>query len=118
MLNIERRNLGPVSLLNLEGNVVIGETGALHDIVQSLPPTSSVVLDLSRVRLVDAHGLGVLLQVREQSRARGMELQFTNVSNQLREVFRITRLDAVFQIRSGVEFFSLPARQRRTLVAA
>ena len=117
MLNVERRNLGTVSLLNLDGNVVIGETGPLHEIVQTLPAASSVVMDLSRVRMVDAHGLGVLLQLREQSQARGMQLELTNVSNQLRELFRITRLDSVFQIRSGVEFFPLPAR-RLALVAA
>jgi anti-anti-sigma factor len=118
MLNVERRNLGTVSLLNLDGNVVIGETGPLHDLVQTLPPASSVVMDLSRVRMVDAHGLGVLLQLREQSQARGMQLELTNISNQLRELFRITRLDSVFQIRSGVGYLPLPARQRLTLVAA
>ncbi len=118
MLNVERRNLGTVSLLNLDGNVVIGETGPLHDIVQSLPSTTSVIMDLSRVRMVDAHGLGVLLQLREQSQARGMQLELTNVSDQLRELFRITRLDSVFRIHSGVEFFPLPARRRLSLVAA
>ena len=118
MLNVERRNLGTVSLLNLDGNVVIGETGPLHDIVQTLPPASSVVMDLSRVRMVDAHGLGVLLQLREQSQARGMQLELTNISNQLRELFRITRLDSVFQIRSGAEFFARRPTARQTLVAA
>jgi len=118
MLNVERRNLGTVSLLNLDGNVVIGETSALHDIVQNLPSTTSLMLDLSRVRMVDAHGLGVLLQLREQSEARGMHLELTNVSNQLREVFRITHLDSVFPIRSAVDYFPVPAMARQTLVAA
>jgi anti-anti-sigma factor len=118
MLNVQRKNLGNVSLLNLDGNVVIGETDPLRDVVQTLPSADSVILDLSGVSLVDAHGLGMLLQLREEAQARDMRFELMNVSNQLREVFRITRLDAVFQIRHGVPFFVLPATPRRPRVAA
>jgi hypothetical protein len=41
-----------------------------------------------------------------------------NVSNHLREVFRVTHLDAVFHIRCGVEFLQIPASARRTSIAA
>jgi anti-sigma B factor antagonist len=118
MLNVERKNLGNVSLLNLDGNVVIGETDPLRDVVQTLPSTDSVILDMSGVSLVDAHGLGMLLQLREQAQSREMRLELMNVSEQLREIFRITRLDAVFAIRSGVRSFVLPAIARRPRVAA
>ena len=118
MLNVQRRNLGNVSLLNLDGNVLIGETDPLREIMQSVPSTSAVILDLSRVALVDAHGLGVLLQLREQARARGVQLELMNVGNHLRELFRMTHLDSVFPIRSGVEFFPLCETTRRTRVAA
>ena len=105
MLNVQHKNLGTVSLLNLDGNVLIGETEGLREIMQTLPSTSAVVLDFSRVSLVDAHGLGVLLQIREQAQFKGMKLEFVNVRSQLRELFRMTRLDSVFQIRSGFEIF-------------
>jgi anti-anti-sigma factor len=118
MLNVHRKNIGNVSLLNLDGNVVVGETDPLRDAVQALPSTDSVVLDLSQVSLVDAHGLGMLLQLREQAQAKDMRFELMNVSNQLRELFRITRLDTVFQIRPGYEFFLLPAPPRRSQVAA
>jgi len=118
MLNVQRRNLGNVSLLNLDGNVLIGETEPLREIMQTLPSTPAVILDLSRVALVDAHGLGVLLQLREQAQAKGIQLQLMNVGNQLRELFRMTRLDSVFQIRTGVEFFPLAEMGRRSRVAA
>lgn len=118
MLNVERKNLGTVSLLNLDGNVVIGETDTLRDVVETLPSNSSVVLDLSHVSLVDAHGLGVLLHVREQAQARDMRLELLNVNEHLRELFRITHLDGVFQIRCGVEFLQMPATARHTPIAA
>jgi anti-anti-sigma factor len=118
MLNVQRNDLGTVSLLNLDGNVVIGETDTLRDVVETLPSTSSVVLDLSHVTLVDAHGLGVLLHMREQAEARDMHLELMNVGSHLRELFRITHLDAVFHIRCGVEFLQVPASARRPLIAA
>ena len=105
MLNVQRKNLGNVSLLNLDGNVLIGDTDGLREIMQTLPSTSAVVLDFSRVALVDAHGLGVLLQLREQAQSKGMKLEFVNVRSQLRALFRMTRLDSVFQIRSGFVMF-------------
>jgi anti-sigma B factor antagonist len=105
MLNVEQKNLGTISLLNLEGQFVIGETDGLRETMQALPPSSSVVLDLSHVKTIDAHGLGVMLQLREQAEATGASFELMNVSESLRELFRITRLDAVFQFHNGVEPF-------------
>jgi anti-anti-sigma factor len=116
MLNVQRKNLGNVSLLNLDGNVLIGETDSLREIIQTLPSTSSVILDFSRVSLVDAHGLGVLLQLREQAQTRGMKLELMNVGNHLRELFRMTHLDSVFQIRSRI--FPMSVMTHGTRVAA
>ena len=109
MLNVESKNLGAVSLLNLEGNFVVGETDALRDVIQDLPVTRTVILDLSHVSLVDAHGLGVMLQLREQAHTRHMRFELMNVSDPLREILQITRLDSVFQIRSGVQLFPVAA---------
>ena len=118
MLNVERKNLGTVSLLNLDGNVLIGATDTLRETMQTLPSSTSVILDLSHVALVDAHGLGVLLQLREQALARGMQFELMNPGDHLRELFRMTHLDSVFRIRSAFEFFPMPALSRRTRVAA
>ena len=118
MLNVQRKNLGTVSLLNLDGNVVIGQTETLRDVFQTLPPSSSVILDLSHVTLLDAHGLGVLLHLREQAQARDMQLELANIGAHLREIFRITRLDSVFQISTGVEYLPVRATLRRIPVAA
>lgn len=118
MLNVERKNLGNVSLLNLDGNVLIGETDSLREIMQNLPSTSAVILDLTHVSLVDAHGLGVLLQLREQAQAKGMQMELVNVGKHLREVLRMTHLDSVFPVRSSVDFFRLEAWACRNRVAA
>jgi anti-anti-sigma factor len=117
MLNIKLRNPGNASVLSLDGNIMIGETDTLRDVIQGLPSARSVTLDMSGVALVDAHGLGVLLQLRQQALARNMRFELINVSSQLRELFRITRLDSVFRINAGV-VLPLPATARQIPVAA
>lgn len=108
MLNVTGKNSGRVTVLNLEGQVMIGKTDKLRDAVQSLPQTSSVILDLSRVTLIDAHGIGVILQLREKSQAKGASFQLVNVNRPLRQVFQITHLDTVFGIDSGAEYVAQP----------
>jgi anti-anti-sigma factor len=94
MLNVNPQNLGIVSLLKLDGNILIGETDSLRDVVPTMPSSGSVILDLSRVTMVDAHGLGVLLQLREQATARDMKFELMNISPQLREILIFPQLVA------------------------
>jgi anti-anti-sigma factor len=118
MLNVQHRHLGTISLLNVEGQFVVGQTDVLRDVMQTLPPSSSVILDLSNVTVVDAHGLGVMLELREQAQATGGELKLTNVRDSLRELLRITRLDSVFHLKHRLEFLPPATISHWTRVAA
>ena len=118
MLKVHARNLGTVTVLCLQGQIVIGDTETLRNSVQSLSETSAVILDLARVTTVDAHGLGVMLELREQTLQRAIRFELMNVSNRLSWVLEITRLDSVFQITSGIEFFPPVTRDSQTRVAA
>jgi len=118
MLKVHAKNLGTATVLCLQGHIVIGDTETLRNVVQSLSETSSVILDLTRVTTVDAHGLGVMLELREQMLERGIRFELMNVSKPMSRVLEITRLDTVFQITSGVEFFPQVSRESRARVAA
>src|SRR4030095_13200333 len=118
MLNVHIKNLGSVAILSVQGHVVIGQTEILRNAVQSLPETNGLILDLQSVNIIDAHGLGVLLELRERSLARGMCFELMNVSKPLREILRITRLNTVFQINPGIEFFPWALFARRPRVVA
>jgi anti-sigma B factor antagonist len=113
MLNVYAKNLGNVAVLCLQGQIVAGETETLRNVVDSLGNRSAMVLDLARVTTVDAHGLGVMLELRERANAKGIRFQLMNISNPLSRVLEITRLDTVFQITSGVEFFPTMSRDLR-----
>jgi anti-anti-sigma factor len=118
MLKVHAKNLGTATVLCLQGHIVIGDTETLRSVVQSLSETSAVILDLARVTTVDAHGLGVMLELRERTLGRGIRFELMNVSESMSWVLEITHLDSVFQITSGVEFFPQVSREPRARVAA
>ena len=116
MLEVHAKNLGTVAVLCLQGQIVNGETEILREAVHSqaiVSGVSAVILDLGRVTTVDAGGLGVLLELREQAQSKGVRFELMNVTKWVRRVLELTRLDSVFQITSGVEFFPAVSHSRR-----
>ena len=116
MLKINAKNLEKITIVTLQGEIETAQTEILEGVEQSLSETSAVILDLARVSRIDAHGLGVLLELREQAQTRGIRFELMNVSKFLRGVLEMTHLDAVFQITSEVEFFRAAAAERRPSV--
>lgn len=112
MLKVNVRNLGNVTVLCLQGQIVIGETESLREAVHSLSGGSSVILDLARVNIVDAHGLGVMLELREHAEEKGIRFELMNLTKWVSRVLEISCLDSVFQITSAVEFFPAMSRNR------
>jgi len=118
MLQIHAKNLGNVAILSLQGQIVTGETEILRNAVSALSEVCAIKLDLARVTTVDAGGLGVMLALREQVQAKGMRLELMNVNKRVVMVLKLTRLDTVFQITSGVEYFpAVLSNQRAASVA-
>ena len=117
MLKIHAKKLDAVKVLSLEGQIINGKTELLR-VAQSTAGTSDMILDFSNVTIVDAHGLGVLLQLREQTLAQGIRFKIINVSKPLNRIFEITRLNTVFEINSGIEILPQRAPLHRVPVAA
>jgi len=112
MLKVHARNLGNVAFLCMHGQIVNGEAETLRKAVYSQSDVSTVVLDLAQVSTVDAGGLGVMLELREQVQAKGISFKIMNVSKLVGQVLEVTRLDSVFEVTSGVEFFPAVSRRR------
>ena len=118
MLKINARNLETVAVLSLQGRIVNGDTEILRNAVRLQLPSSAVILDLAQVTTVDAHGLGVLLDLRAQVMANGARFKLMNVNQPLSRIFEITRLDSVFEISSRSEIYQPVPCERRVPVAA
>ena len=116
MLNVHAKKLETVAVLGLYGRIINGETEKLRQAVRNVSGATAIILDLKGVTTVDAHGLGVLIDLRQRTLAKGARFELMNVSQPLRRIFEITRLDSVFDITYGVEFFPAVARARRVPV--
>ena len=118
MLKINTKKLGAVKVLGLEGQIICGDTDTLRSAVQSMSDPSDIILDLSNVSVVDAHGLGVLLELREQAMSRGLRFELMNVSSRFNRILEITRLNTVFDIKPRMGLFAGMARAQQLPVAA
>ena len=108
MLKVHTRKSGNVTVLCVQGRIVRGETDALRNAVLSGADASAMVLDLGRVSLIDAGGLGVMLELRRHLESQGIEFRLRNVTKLVRQVLEITRLDSVFEISSESELRQIP----------
>jgi len=97
MLKVVTRKFGGVAILGLQGRVVNGGTDELSEAIRSQSNANVLVLDLAQVELIDAKGLGVLLELREFAQSRGIEFRLMNVNRLVQQVLELTRLDSVFE---------------------
>lgn len=107
MLKVRVENLGQIAILHIHGHIVIGpEIDVLRKSVPSQTGASVVVLDLKRVSRIDARGLGLLLELREQLQSNGVEFRLMNVGSLVQQILRMTCLDSVFEISREEEIRS------------
>ena len=98
MLEVQIKKLGNLSLFCVRGKIVRGETDQLRSAVLAQDDASVVVLDLAGVNTIDASGLGLMLELREQTELKGIEFRLENVTKLVWRILEITKLDSVFKI--------------------
>ena len=113
MLKVQTKNLEAVAILSLSGQIVTGETESLTTAVRSVRGVRAVILDLTQVDIIDAGGLGVLLQLRERAQTEEISFKLMNASKWVSRVLQVSHLDSVFQVASTVEIFPAGSQQRR-----
>jgi anti-sigma B factor antagonist len=106
MLRVHTRVLGKTAVLRVEGRIVNGETVALRSAIESQAFVDLIILDLARVNTIDAHGLGVMLELREQTQSKGIAFKLMNVTKPVDQLLEITRLNTVFEVISRAEFLT------------
>ena len=113
MVKIHAKNLGRFTILCLQGRIVIGATEALRNAVRFQVGVSTLVLDFAKVSMIDAAGLGVMLQLRKETQSKSIGFKLMNLTEPISQVLEITRLNSVFEVTSAAELLSgaTPGRQ-------
>jgi anti-sigma B factor antagonist len=100
-LKMTERKLDGISVLDLEGRIVLGEeSSALRERVKSLlgKGTKKVVLNMGQVSYIDSAGLGALVAAYTSAKNQGAMLKLVNLGSKFREVLQVTKLLTVFDV--------------------
>ena len=114
-MQIEELSVGDIVVLAVSGEMTLdlGGRSVLKDKVRSLlgQGRRRLLIDLKNVSRVDSAGLGELVQASfVTSKDAGASLKLMNLTDNLKELLRSTRLDSVFEICDNAEtaFSSFP----------
>ena len=106
MLNITVESARGMVTVRCQGRLVRGhETALLCAVIQQ--HGQDLILDLSGVTAIDAAGIGALVSLH----AAGTYLSLVDPSETVRQVLRLTSLDAVFEV-SESEWSEEPVAER------
>lgn len=91
---------GDAVFLNVGEQLVIRGRQDLRDAVvgELEKGERKFVIDFSRTGYIDSAGLGVLISISKQVRTQGGDLVLTNLNEDLRSLFQLTKLDTLFGI--------------------
>lgn len=80
------------------GKITSNTAGTLQSTIRSLIPEGKrIVLDFTDVSYMDSSGLGALVTVYLSARRQHCEIKLINLSERVKELFRITKLASVFE---------------------
>ena len=100
-LKIKERQAGPVTILDLSGNITIGSGGkSLNNAINGLVEEGKdkILLNLARVVYVDSCGLGNMISGYNKVRGKGGQIKLLNLTDGVRDVMTITKLVTVFDV--------------------
>jgi anti-sigma B factor antagonist len=103
-LQIRYRRVGPVIILDLDGEIALGSGGTeLCDSVCGLLEGGSkkLVLNLASVTYVDSFGVAELVRAHAMSERGGGELKIVNLAGTIRSLLELTKLVSVFETFDG-----------------
>jgi anti-sigma B factor antagonist len=99
-MKIVERQVSDVSILDLQGKILIGEgDDVLRDAVSKLVDSgkTKILLNLADVPYVDSAGLGEIVRCYTTVSRKGGKLKLINLTNKIRDLLSITKLLTVFE---------------------
>ncbi|HEY5615599.1 MAG TPA: STAS domain-containing protein [Bacteroidota bacterium] len=80
----------------MSGRFDASHVDAARTVLEQL--TATATLDMKNLQYVSSAGLGILLAAQKRLSERGHKLRLANMSQHVRDVFQMTRLDTIFEI--------------------
>jgi len=97
---------GGITILKLEGEIIEkGQTTGLMEQIDTLLSSGkkNIVLDLGGLRYMNSSGLNVLVNILTKARNAGGDVSVCHLSEKIKSLLVVTRLDTIFHIVQTVE---------------
>ncbi len=103
-MKITTRHYDPVVILDMEGELTIGEGDvelrrALLELLDE--GYRAIILNLRDLRTMDSAGLGELMRCRATCASRGAELKLLHLNPKVHDLLEVTRLIGVFEVHDS-----------------
>lgn len=106
-MQITERHAGDVTILELEGRLILGEEGELplRDCVNRLvaEQRTQILLDLRKITRLDSAGVGMLVSKYLTAQRSGGRVKLLHLTSRTDHLMRITRLSGVFEMFDSEE---------------
>lgn len=103
-MKMQTDRIGESSIVTLTGDVDLRHSPALRKALMELMfDRRPVVVDLSGVTYVDSSGIAGLVEAYQMARKNGTTFALAAISDPVRRVLQLARLDRVFTIADTVE---------------
>ncbi|NIR44176.1 MAG: STAS domain-containing protein [Gemmatimonadetes bacterium] len=99
-MNFEVTTQGDVTVVEVTGQLIVGNRQELKDDVLKLLEDGhrKFLIDFKDTAYIDSSGLGVLVSLSKKIREKGGEMRLSNLNEDLRTLFELTKLDTLFLI--------------------
>lgn len=101
MLNIQERQSGNTTILDLEGDVIMGGGSsklrqAINDLIKE--DKTNVLLNFQKVRYIDSSGTGEILSVSQSFEEIGGSLKLTNLTPKVEQVLALSSILPILDV--------------------
>ena len=101
ILNISKRESGGVTILELEGRILVGESSQqFHKTVREAIAGGAhkLVLQLAGVNYIDSSGVGEIVSALAAAKQAGGELRLADLTPKVRDLMKMTNLNRLFEL--------------------
>lgn len=104
-MSFNMRRLGQVTVVEVVGQLIVGNRQELKRMIQAEVEagTRRFVVDFAMTGYIDSSGLGILVSLSKEIREVGGHLRLASLSEDLRTLFELTKLDTLFDICGTLE---------------
>lgn len=104
-MTITERQVGAVTVLDLEGRLTSDVTGRLKDKLASLlfQERKQIVMNLAGLTYMDSAGLGEMVACHSTASRQGGQVTLVNVGQRIEDLLVLTRLLTIFDVKDSEE---------------